>query len=332
MPPPTGGVEAAPPSRFAPGGANAAIAALYASSGEGGAAAAEEPGRRRDLRRTLSRRIKRQRRLVGKVEADLERAGAAEALASQGELLKANLHRMHRGMDSIEVADLFHEGQPLTIELDPSLSPTENLSKKFARARKGRRAAEVAGRRLTEVRAELERLEAGRELLDEAAEGAELEELAAELGLVRASGRLAGRPARRRGEPRRQPYRTFRDGQGRPMYVGKSAGDNDTLTVKIARPPDLWLHARGVKGSHVVVPLDKGEEVGTERLLDAATLAAHYSDERGNSPVEVIHTPRRYVQKRRGLGPGKVLLQQEKVLLLELEPERLRRLLAARDS
>ena len=80
-------------------------------------------------------------------------------------------------------------------------------------------------------------------------------------------------------------------------------------------------------GSHVVVPLDRRETIDPERLVDAATLAAHFSTARGEPRVEVTYTPRRFVRKGRGSPPGAVSVLRERVLLLELEPERLDRLL-----
>jgi predicted ribosome quality control (RQC) complex YloA/Tae2 family protein len=113
------------------------------------------------------------------------------------------------------------------------------------------------------------------------------------------------------------------------ILVGKGADDNDRLTIEHARPHDLWLHARDDAGAHVVVPLERGEACPPELLCDAATLAAHFSQARGQARVDVLYTERRYVRKPRKIGPGKVVLLREKVFRLHLEPARLKRLLAA---
>jgi predicted ribosome quality control (RQC) complex YloA/Tae2 family protein len=284
------------------------------------------------LARALAPLVKRQRRLVANIEGDLTRAGGAAGLAHQGELLKANLARVRKGMPSVTVDDVISgpgdggECAAVVIELEPSLSPVENLERLFARARKARRALDVAAGRLAAARERLERLERWREQLDGATDEA-LEEIARALG--RAAPAPPGAPPRRAGPERHLPHRTYRDARGRRILVGKSAADNDTLTTRIARPGDLWLHARGYPGSHVVVPLERGAQIDPELLLDAATLAAHFSEARGNPAVEVTYAPRRYVQKPRGAAPGAVTLLREKVLLLAVEPERLARLLRA---
>jgi predicted ribosome quality control (RQC) complex YloA/Tae2 family protein len=95
----------------------------------------------------------------------------------------------------------------------------------------------------------------------------------------------------------------------------------------VARPRDLWLHAKNRKGSHVVVPLAKGAACPPEVLAEAAHLAAHFSDAREEDLVEIQHTPRRYVRKPRKSPPGLVVVDREKVMILRRRPEVLRGLL-----
>ena len=135
------------------------------------------------------------------------------------------------------------------------------------------------------------------------------------------------RERKRRREEERQPYRAFVTEDGAMALVGRGAADNDRLTLRIARPHDLWLHARGVAGAHVVVPLTKGKSCSPETLVDAATLAAHFSELRGEPVVDVLYTPRRFVRKRKGSPAGSVTLEREKVIGLRVEPARLGRLL-----
>ena len=125
----------------------------------------------------------------------------------------------------------------------------------------------------------------------------------------------------------RAPHREFVSQDGCAVLVGRNAADNDRLTLRVARPHDLWLHARGVTGAHVVVRLDKGKPCPPQTLADAATLAAHFSDLRGESVIDVLYTPRRFVHKRKGSAVGSVTLGREKVMALRVEPARVRRLL-----
>jgi predicted ribosome quality control (RQC) complex YloA/Tae2 family protein len=165
---------------------------------------------------------------------------------------------------------------------------------------------------------------------------AELDELAR---LERAARALSAGPrvpqahkkASRRDEPA-PPYRTFRSLAGLAILVGRGAAENDALTLKVARGNDAWLHARGITGAHVVVRLDKGKAPDQESLLDAAHLAAHFSDARGEPMCDVAWTRARFVRKRKGAAPGAVTFSQERVIPLRVEPRRTERLLSAEEA
>lgn len=326
-PPPPGAEAPQRACRFDVDGANEAVIALLGKVSE----SLEIDTGRAEVSRALSSLLKRQRRLVKKIEADRARAGSPQDLTKNGELLKINLNGLRRGMSSVTVDDVLDTKEPpeqVHIPLDPRLTPTENLDRIFAKARKARRTLEATRARLSDAHSRLGLLEGLREELDRACTDADVEAIGVRVqALGRSSARTQGRAKKKR-SPRRLAYKTYLDASERRILVGRSAGDNDTLTVQVARPNDLWLHARGTTGSHVVIPLTRGEQVDSERLLDAATLAAHSSEARGNTTVEVTYTPRRYVQKLKGLPPGKVVLLREKVLLLTLEPARLKRLLS----
>jgi predicted ribosome quality control (RQC) complex YloA/Tae2 family protein len=111
------------------------------------------------------------------------------------------------------------------------------------------------------------------------------------------------------------------------VLVGRGADHNDALSFQVARPHDLWLHAKGYPGAHVIVPLDKGASCPADLLVEAAHLAAHFSGARDEAIVEVEYAPRRYLRKPRGSAPGAVVVDREKVIVLRREEDRLRRLL-----
>jgi predicted ribosome quality control (RQC) complex YloA/Tae2 family protein len=115
------------------------------------------------------------------------------------------------------------------------------------------------------------------------------------------------------------------------VLVGRGAAENDALTRSVARGNDPWLHARGRAGAHVVIRLG-GAPLDQETLLDAAHLAAHFSDARGEPQAEVAWTRAKHVRKPRGAAPGAVTYSQEKVMRLRVEPERLARLLAGEEA
>jgi predicted ribosome quality control (RQC) complex YloA/Tae2 family protein len=108
-----------------------------------------------------------------------------------------------------------------------------------------------------------------------------------------------------------------------PIFVGRNARENDELTFGLAKSDDLWLHARGTPGSHVIVRLGKGTDPPVETLRDAATLALLYSDLKKSGKGEVVYTRRKWVKKARGQAPGAVTITQEKSLHVSLDKTRL---------
>lgn len=222
----------------------------------------------------------------------------------------------------------------VVVQIDPARGPKRHAEALFDRARRLEASKSIVERRLLEARAEREALLALRARVGAVTTLDELDGLARAATAMRVTGArealadAAPRPAHRP-SPERKPYRRFAGHAGREILVGRGAADNDALTLRHARPGDLWLHARDVTGAHVVVPLERRQACPPELLADAATLAAHFSDARGEPIVDVQHTPRRYVRKPRGAAPGAVTLEREKVLALRLEPDRLARLLAS---
>ena len=243
-----------------------------------------------------------------------------------------NLRALERGQPHARLLDESVE-PPEWIEfsLDPRLDAQQNAQQRYQRARKLERGTGIAQERLVDTERVVDELRALIAQLDaaplEGFDEAALRERAAELDLGAIS---SGKAAKKQAGPQvRMPYRTFLSSSGHPILVGKGAADNDALTLTVARPHDHWLHARGVQGAHVVVQRDRNAILTPELLVDAAHLAAHFSDLRGEPSAEIQHTERRYLRKPKGAAPGKVNVDREKVLLLRVEPSRLQRLLAS---
>jgi predicted ribosome quality control (RQC) complex YloA/Tae2 family protein len=114
------------------------------------------------------------------------------------------------------------------------------------------------------------------------------------------------------------PFRVFTVEGGFQVWAGKDSRNNDLLTMKHARPNDLWFHARGSGGSHVVLRMGSGKgEVSKRAIEQAAAIAAYYSKMKSSKLVPVAMTQRKYVRKPRGAPAGTVAVEREKVLLVE---------------
>ena len=267
-------------------------------------------------------RMKKAARRAEALRADVEKAKTYQHYDRYGELLKANLHAMKKGQDRVTVIDYFDPGTPeLIIPLDPAKTAQGNMEDYFKKHRKYLTAEREIMPRLTETERDLEALSAERRRIEDGSWMPERMPPTA-AGPVR---RQAG-VRTKAGQPRTGPFRRFLSSDGLPIYVGRNAGENEDLTFGEGRPDDLWLHARGTPGSHVLVRLEKGADPPYETLRDAATLALLYSDLKKSGKGEVIYTRRKHVRKVKSKSPGTVTVTNEKTLFVALDRPRLDRM------
>jgi predicted ribosome quality control (RQC) complex YloA/Tae2 family protein len=289
-----------------------------------------DQGVRQKARAQAKTALKRLVRKAAAIRGDLARAESAPLLRREANLLLCHMRDVARGAREVSLTDIASDPmETLTIQLDPSLSAQENAERRFTRARRMERGLAIARARLQQTEDEASALSAFMADIEQL-DVSLLSAAALAVGIKVEAGASAGRATTgaRKERQTHVPFRTFL-GSGGKILVGKGAQDNDALTLGVARPHDIWLHARGLHGAHVVVPRERGVELGSELLLDAAHLAAHFSSARGDTSAEVQHTERRYVRKAKGSAAGAVRIDRERVLLLRVEPERLKRLLAS---
>ncbi len=103
------------------------------------------------------------------------------------------------------------------------------------------------------------------------------------------------------------------------IFVGKNAKNNDVLTTKFAKKDDLWMHAKDVSGSHLIIRKDKNSKVPKDVLEQAASIAAWYSKGKNDTLFPVIYTDRKYVRKGKGLAPGQVFVDKYDVIIVKPE-------------
>ena len=244
----------------------------------------------------------------------LSEESRADKYEQWGHLLMAAQHEVPPDVDTVELADLFNNNEPITIPLDPRLSGVENAQKYYEKARNTRLARQHAEERLERIETLAE--EAGL-LLDELnglKSAADIRKFA-----KAQTHRLAPFLGQQNKTPVEQiPFRRYDLGGGYEVWVGRNAKQNDSLTFKYARKFDLWMHARGVPGSHAVLRRPGRTAQPQKAILEnAAAIAAYYSKARGSSLVPVIVTERKHVRKPRGAAPGAVLVDKEEVVLVE---------------
>ncbi len=227
-----------------------------------------------------------------------EAAESAATLRSQAELLLAYPHQVAPKTDSVTLTDF--SGEPVTISLDPKFDAASNAQRLYARAKKLEQRRVQAEAREEEVETALADVKEHLERLEALGEG-ELETLA----------RTHLRPEKT--QFRSTPGMRFESPQGFTVLVGRNARDNDTLTFRVARSLDVWLHAQGYPGSHVINQA-QGKEIPFETVLFASRLAAAHSKASQSANVPVDYTLKKNVWKPKGATPGAAYMTQQKTV------------------
>lgn len=284
---------------------------------------------RRQLANAVGAKRKKALRLVKNIERDVDKLEKMKAEAKFGELVKTVLFRIERGAKSVRVTD-WETSEQIDVPLDPTLGPKGNMERFFKRAKKAGRGMPIARQRLARARdrlaavdAELERIKtADPEALDRIASP----HAGTLVGID--SARLEGRPVKKKDKKSDLDRwaRRFSAADGTTIWVGRGAKENDRLTFSGSKADDVWLHARGTAGAHVVIKTG-GRAPSPDALLDAAHLAAFYSSAKGDAKAEVIYTEARHVRKTKGAPPGLVGVAKSKTMLVRLDEKRLDRLL-----
>jgi predicted ribosome quality control (RQC) complex YloA/Tae2 family protein len=244
---------------------------------------------------------------------ELSNESRASRYERWGHLLMAQQDAVEPGDEEVTLPDLFEDGEPVTIPLDPAKSVVENAEHYYARARRTRRSREEAEARLDETMQRAEDAEALHEEILEIDTLQGIKDFRKER-----EDDIAPFVDRPDADVKSFPFRRFDLGGGFEVWVGKNARQNDELTFHVAQKYDLWLHARGVPGSHTVLHLpNRDAEPGRRRKYVAAAIAAYYSKARGSGLVPVMMTRRKYVRSPKGAAPGAVRVDREDVLLVE---------------
>lgn len=268
---------------------------------------------KRSLAAPLKTRIRSLERRLEKIHADGLRLDTLRSRQEEGELLKANLRHVKKGMDRVEVQD-WNTGKNRTIRLDPALDPVANMERIFNKAAKGKRGSRFVQQRQQETIEEKSALEDLLFFVEDAVDVEELERLARDLP-AQPEIKQAEAPTEPRVDTGPKLFREFRSPSNRAILVGKSGRGNDFLLRRKARKGDLWFHVKGFAGAHVLVPQRSGQPATEDDRAFAAALAVHFSKARGAGKVEVIVAdPADIRHPKHGL-PGQVTIRTYTTML-----------------
>ena len=243
-----------------------------------------------------------ERKLAIQREALLE-SERGEEYKKLGDLITANLYRIHRGMESFVADDYYTDGCPkIEIKLDPRLDPSKNAQKMYKLYNKAKTAKTVLTEQISIWENELKYLESVRSFLDRAESEQDLTDIRDELYRAGYSSKMRGYKPQKKVKLRPMQYKTS---GGYPLLVGRNNIQNDELTFRVAEKDDIWFHVKDQPGSHVILVTD-GDEPSEADYTEAAALAAYYSKATGQL-VAVDYTKVKNIKKPQGSKPGYVI-------------------------
>ena len=294
---------------------------------------------RAPVRRVLHTQLERCRRKAEMLQKELAASEEANQYRLWADLLLARQNDVRQGLQSVTLPNLFESRETLTqvtIPLDPRLDAVGNANRIFHKYHKLRRALALVPPQIQQNAAEIATIE---QLLADLM----LADTPAEVALVKAETQTAGYMRGAQGIKGQQKHqkpshsgkgkggkvvkgKPVPPGGGVPLHlqsregftilIGKNSRQNEDVTFHQAASHDMWLHARGVPGSHVIIKAG-GRDIPRSTIEQAANLAAWYSQARGSTSVPVDYTLQRYVRHMKGGGPGMVIYDHERTVYAE---------------
>ena len=267
--------------------------------------------REQDLLRLLGTHSERLARKINAQKAELEQCAQRESLRVAGDLLSANLYSLEKGSSQVQLENFYADPPvPLTISLDPALTPNQNAQKYYKEYRKAKTAEEKLNEQIDLAGKELVYLDSVLDALARAENERDLAEIRAELkeqGYIRSLRSKKEKPA-----GISEPL-SFTTSDGFTVLVGRNNRQNDKLTLKLANNNDVWFHVKNIPGSHTVLVTD-GRSPTPTAMEEAAVLAAQHSKAKGSGQVPVDYTQVRHVSKPQGSRPGMVIYVNYKTI------------------
>lgn len=253
----------------------------------------------------LHTRLKNAQAYVSKNKAKLAELEKDKNYQLWADLIMANLHVIKQGKEKVSLTS-FYDGSEIEIKLKKELTPQKNAEVFYRKSKNRQIELDKLKESVVQKEKEIVRVTDLLAEVDRARDFKTLREIISHGGMVK--------KLQRNTEP--LPYREFEFNNFK-IWVGKNAEANDKLTLKYSFKEDLWLHAKDVAGSHVLIKHQAGKNFPKDVIEHAASLAAFYSKRKGESLCPVAVTSKKFVRKRKGDPAGAVVVEREEVILVE---------------
>lgn len=272
-----------------------------------------------ELIRKIENELKRNKNKLKKREQTLKDSENAEDYRRDGELLTTFMAQVPRGANEVTLPNYYEEDRPITIKLDPALTPNQNAQKYFHRYQKLKNAVKLIGKQIEEAKNEIDYLESVLSQL-EIAGPMDIEVIKEELT---AEGYLKKKSSKKQKRKKPSQPDQYLSTDGTLILVGKNNLQNDLLSLKTAKKTDYWLHAKNIPGSHVII---KSDQPSDETITEAAELAAYFSKYRHSAQVPVDLVQVKHLRKPNGAKPGYVIYENQKTIIVTPEEEKINKM------
>lgn len=264
----------------------------------------------------ILKRIKKDEKILDILAKEKIDKADYEKYKEQGDILAACIYSIKKGMTFVETYDFYNDTM-IKIPLEPQHTPQENLEKIYKKYNKLKRGLDANSRRVIEVTEDLDYLNSIKLFIENSNDINNLKAIHEEL-ISQGYMKLQAKKGKVKKQNKEIGFGIF-EGENYQILFGRNNTENDNLTFKIADKNDIWLHAKNIPGSHVII---KCENLTEDILLKAAQIAAYYSKGFTGDKISIDYTQKRYINKPKGAKPGFVTYINEKNILV-IKPEKI---------
>jgi len=270
--------------------------------------------KKKNLLKYVDSQIKKFKKIEKNIKVDLKKNENFEKYKNIGDILAANMHQIKYGMKKITVFD-FYNNEEVTINLDPLLSPNDNLNFYYNKYNKGKRTISALDSRFLDIQNEIRYFEEIKMFIEKENDFIGIEEIENELNLTNNGNKSKNKI--KLNKPKKRELLSF-DYKGFQIFVGRNNKENEEISFSKGQPNDIWLHIKDIPGSHVLI-LRNNQELPNDVLLHAANLACEYSKAKRGDKVTVDYCERKFVKKIKNSKPGNVIYTNYHSLLIDVQ-------------
>jgi len=266
-----------------------------------------------DLQKLIHTNIERCNKKSKILNETIKECAEKESIRIKGDLLTSYIYTIKKGDSDCTLLNFYNENEEeyIKITLDKTKTPSENVQRYYKKYNKLKISEEYAKVQLEKNIEEIEYLNSVLTNITNAESYDEIDEIKNEL-IETKYIRFRKNNKNSKKSKTSKPHH-FVSSDGIDIFVGKNNLQNDYLSLKFANKNYLWLHAKDIPGSHVIVC---SFDVPNKTLEEAAIIAGFYSKGKDSLKLSIDYTKVKELKKPSGSKPGMVIYHTNKTLII----------------